>query len=80
MKVPCLTRLAAAAALLALGASAQAQSQLERVQVTGTAIKRIEGETALPVQVITRNEIDKAGVTTRAGATVFAMEHGLLTR
>jgi iron complex outermembrane recepter protein len=66
MKAPCPTRLAAAAALLALSAAAQAQSQLQRVEVTGTAIKRIEGETALPVQVITRNEIDKAGVTTAA--------------
>ncbi|MFG6413666.1 TonB-dependent receptor [Roseateles sp. DC23W] len=58
--------LAAAAALMALTCAAQAQSTLERVEVTGTAIKRIEGETALPVQVITRDEIDKAGVTTAA--------------
>ncbi len=70
-KLPTLpTRTAIAAALLALGATAQAQtqspSQLERVEVTGSAIKRIEGETALPVQVITRNDIDKAGVTTAA--------------
>lgn len=60
------SRLAAAAALLALNCAAQAQSTLERVEITGTAIKRIEGETALPVQVITRNDIDKAGVTTAA--------------
>jgi iron complex outermembrane receptor protein len=67
MKAPCPSRIAAAALLaLSAGAQAQTQSQLERVEVTGTAIKRIEGETALPVQVITRNEIDKAGVTTAA--------------
>ena len=66
MKAPCPSRIAAAAALLALALGAQAQSTLERVEITGTAIKRIEGETALPVQVITRNEIDKAGVTTAA--------------
>ena len=71
MKTPCPSRVAAAAAtLLALGAAAQAQAQapssLERVEITGSAIKRIEGETALPVQVITRSEIDKAGVTTAA--------------
>ncbi|MDR7296116.1 iron complex outermembrane receptor protein [Pelomonas aquatica] len=60
------SRIAAAAAMLALAHAAQAQSTLERVEVTGTAIKRIEGETALPVQVITRGEIDKAGVTTAA--------------
>ncbi|MFG6486195.1 TonB-dependent receptor [Roseateles sp. BYS78W] len=66
MKSPCPSRIALATALLALSCSAQAQDKLERVEVTGTAIKRIEGETALPVQVITRAEIDKAGVTTAA--------------
>ncbi|MDR7332017.1 TonB-dependent receptor [Roseateles asaccharophilus] len=67
MKAPRPTRLAVAATtLLALTAAVQAQTSLERVEVTGTAIKRIEGETALPVQVITRDEIDKAGVTTAA--------------
>jgi len=66
MKIPRPTHVAVATALLALAHGAQAQSQLERVEVTGTAIKRIEGETALPVQVITRADIDKAGVTTAA--------------
>jgi iron complex outermembrane recepter protein len=67
MKAPCPSPfVASAAALLALSCAAQAQSTLERVEITGTAIKRIEGETALPVQVITRAEIDKAGVTTAA--------------
>ncbi|MDY0745129.1 TonB-dependent receptor [Paucibacter sp. R3-3] len=41
-------------------------AKLERVEVTGSAIKRIAGETALPVQVITRDDINKAGVTTAA--------------
>ncbi|HEV6968344.1 TonB-dependent receptor [Roseateles sp.] len=67
MKTPRVSRTALAATLMLLGAAqAQAQSTLERVEVTGSAIKRIEGETALPVQVITRAEIDKAGVTTAA--------------
>ncbi|MCE4556614.1 TonB-dependent receptor [Pelomonas cellulosilytica] len=67
MKSPRPSRTAAAAAVLVtLACSAQAQDKLERVEVTGSAIKRIEGETALPVQVITRDEIDKAGVTTAA--------------
>lgn len=61
---------ATACTLLLLGLSVQAQGQtdakLERIEVTGTAIKRIEGETALPVQVVTRAEIDKAGITTAA--------------
>jgi len=66
MKSPCPSRIALAAALLSLSCAAQAQEKLERVEITGTAIKRIEGETALPVQVITRADIDKAGVTTAA--------------
>jgi iron complex outermembrane receptor protein len=38
-----------------------AQQSLERVEITGSSIKRIEGETALPVQVITREDIQKTG-------------------
>ena len=39
---------------------------LERVEITGSAIKRIEGESALPVTVITRQEIDQLGVVNAA--------------
>jgi len=58
-----------------LGNTALAQEQaadgeinpkLQRVEITGSAIKRLESETALPVQVITRAEIEKVGVTTAA--------------
>ncbi|HEX7984925.1 MAG TPA: TonB-dependent receptor [Duganella sp.] len=45
-------------------ADAVAAKPMPRVEITGSAIKRIESETALPVQVITREEIDKVGVTT----------------
>lgn len=38
--------------------------QLMRVEVTGSSIKRIEGETALPVQVLTRKDIERTGATT----------------
>ena len=38
-----------------------AQEQLERVEITGSAIKRIASETALPIQVITRKDIEKSG-------------------
>jgi len=54
---------------LVLAGSALAQSatapeaKLERVEVTGSSIKRIEGETALPVQVLTREDIQRSGVT-----------------
>lgn len=40
--------------------------QLERVEITGSAIKRIEGESALPVTTITRQEIDQMGVVNAA--------------
>lgn len=39
---------------------------LQRVEITGSSIKRIDGETALPVQVIRKEEIDKLAVTTAA--------------
>ncbi len=73
---PALHRLAQVA-LLALAASPPAHAQAgaadeaaatkpQRIEITGSAIKRIDGETALPVQVLTREDIEKAGVTTAA--------------
>ena len=35
--------------------------ELQRVEVTGSRIKRIDSETASPVQVITRDQIDRSG-------------------
>ena len=35
--------------------------ELQRVEVTGSRIKRIDAETASPVQVITRDQIDRSG-------------------
>jgi len=59
------TRLALAllAAGLAAPAWAQQQQQLERITITGSSIKRVESETALPVTVITRDQIAKTGAT-----------------
>jgi len=54
------------AVLLALGTmslNVYAQA-MQRVEITGSSIKRIEGETALPVEVIKREDIEKTGVTT----------------
>jgi iron complex outermembrane receptor protein len=44
--------------------AAVAATPMPKVEITGSAIRRIESETALPVQVITREDIEKAGVTT----------------
>jgi iron complex outermembrane receptor protein len=43
---------------------AGAEEQLDRVEVTGSSIKRIAGESALPVQVLTRDDIQKTGAAT----------------
>jgi iron complex outermembrane recepter protein len=62
----------AAAVLLAMFASASALAQasdpakLERVEITGSSIKRADAETALPVQIIKREDIDKSGASTAA--------------
>ncbi|MFT3665500.1 TonB-dependent receptor plug domain-containing protein [Piscinibacter sp.] len=46
----------------AAGAWAQAQ-QLERVEITGSSIKRVAAEGALPVQTLKREDIERSGVT-----------------
>jgi iron complex outermembrane receptor protein len=53
---------------LMVGAQAQAQTAAapQRVEVTGSSIKRLAGETALPVETISRDDIAKIGVTTAA--------------
>jgi iron complex outermembrane receptor protein len=59
-----------AMALPASQVLAQQQQQLERVEVlerveiTGSRIKRIEAETAAPVQVLTRDDIERTGTQT----------------
>jgi iron complex outermembrane receptor protein len=49
---------------LALLGAAQAQeagTKLERVEITGSSIKRIDAETALPVQILKREDIERVG-------------------
>jgi iron complex outermembrane recepter protein len=57
---------AVAGVTLSTGAFAQtgAAQKVERVEVTGSNIKRIEGETANPIQVITRQDIERTGAAT----------------
>ncbi|MBV8035229.1 TonB-dependent receptor [Roseateles sp.] len=61
------TKIAAAVLLTFGGLSAWAQQaepqQIERVTVTGSAIKRIDAETAVPVTVIKMAELKSQGVT-----------------
>ncbi|MFL6656519.1 MAG: TonB-dependent receptor [Massilia sp.] len=50
--------------LLAQSAVAQEAAPMQRVEITGSAIKRIDAETAVPVTVIKLEELKKQGVTT----------------
>ena len=47
------------------GASGQ-PTKLERITVTGSNVKRIDSETVAPVQVITREQIERSGQPTIA--------------
>lgn len=42
-------------------AGAQQAQKIEKIEVTGSNIKRIEGETALPVTIISRQDIERIG-------------------
>ena len=70
MKTPQPTRLAAAlgtTTLLALAPTAsmaQQAQKVEKIEVTGSNIKRVDTETAAPVQVLTREDIERSGQTT----------------
>ncbi|MDZ7654106.1 MAG: TonB-dependent receptor [Burkholderiaceae bacterium] len=57
-----------AGVIAAPGAYAQAQQQLERVEITGSSLRRVDAETALPVTIIKAEDLIKQGVTTAEGA------------
>jgi len=44
-------------------AAAPDAGAVQRVEITGSSIKRVDAETSLPVQTVTRDQIDKLGVT-----------------
>ncbi len=53
--------------LAAPGAFAQdANSGVQRVEITGSSIKRISSETALPVTTLSKDDIERTGATTAA--------------
>jgi iron complex outermembrane recepter protein len=63
-KIGAAAGLALGGALLAAGMPATAQQSTQTIEVTGSRIKRVDAEGALPVQVVTRQDIEKRGVTT----------------
>ena len=44
-------------------AASHAEQTLQRVEITGSSIRRIDGESALPVQIIRRDAIERSGYT-----------------
>src|SRR6476619_3936963 len=54
-------------ALLISGvALAQQPQKIEKIEVTGTNIKRVDAETPAPIQIITREDIERSAQTTVA--------------
>ncbi|MFZ4215861.1 hypothetical protein ACOZB2_31430, partial [Pantoea endophytica] len=54
-------------ALAPLGAAAQSTTNLDAVEVTGTRIKRAEVEGQVPIQTLTRGDIERTGLTFGSG-------------
>jgi iron complex outermembrane recepter protein len=57
-----LKTLVASLALLGLASHAAAQTEPQRITITGSNIKRIQSEGALPVQTISRAELERQGI------------------
>ena len=56
--------MAAALTVASLASAGVLAQNAQRVEITGSSIKRADSETALPVTVITRADIDRSGATT----------------
>jgi iron complex outermembrane receptor protein len=52
------------AGFAAMSATAQEQKKVEKIEVTGSAIKRVDAEGPAPVEIITREEIRRSGAAT----------------
>jgi iron complex outermembrane receptor protein len=52
--------------VVATGANAQQAQRVEKIEVTGTNIKRVDTETVAPIEVITREQIERTGQATVA--------------
>ena len=63
-------------ALLGMASHAVAQTGEQRVTITGSSIKRIATEGALPVQIITRGDIEREGVTSAEQVIMMLSANG----
>ena len=59
-----ITALWGTAAMLAAQETLAQQTSLERVEITGSAIRRVDAETALPVTVLKVDDLKQQGFTT----------------
>lgn len=64
MKLNKLAQLIAMMGVVAAPAMAQTQGPMQRVEITGSSIKRIAKEGALPVEVISRKQLEDQGIVT----------------
>ncbi|MEO7742088.1 MAG: TonB-dependent receptor [Usitatibacter sp.] len=73
-----LAKIAQAVSLVFFAGAAFAQQTAtkERIEVTGSNIKRIQTEGALPLQVITKDQIDKAGIFSAEELMTFISANG----
>src|SRR5689334_11592272 len=55
-----------ALSVVVTGAMAQQAQKVEKIEVTGSNIKRVDTETVAPVEIITREEIERTGQATVA--------------
>lgn len=55
---------------VALAQTGEAPQRLERVEITGSALRRLDAQTALPVQVLRREDIERSG----AGSTAELLQ------
>ena len=64
MKLKKITQCLALAGLASCAAAQTSEVSLQRVEITGSSIKRIASEGSLPVQIITGEDLKRQGITT----------------
>ncbi|MEP7261050.1 MAG: TonB-dependent receptor plug domain-containing protein, partial [Usitatibacter sp.] len=73
------SRLAQAISLVFVAGVAHAQQDVqkqERIEITGSNIKRVQEEGALPVQVITRKDIERRGISSAEELVMLLSANG----
>src|SRR5258708_6484043 len=72
-------KLAQALSLIFVAGAAWAQQDVqkgERIEITGSSIKRVQDEGALPMQIITRKDIERRGITSAEELVMLISANG----